>query len=115
MPSDATSFSAAADGSTSSSLIDRVQARDAEAWRRLAHIYGPLVYRWTQKAGLQESDAADVSQEVFRAVASHVTEFRRDRPDATFRGWLWTITRNKIHDFFRRRAGEPEARGGSDA
>jgi RNA polymerase sigma-70 factor, ECF subfamily len=40
-----------------------------------------------------------------------VAEFRRDRPGDSFRGWLWTITRNKLHD--RRRDPEPSAVGGT--
>jgi hypothetical protein len=34
---------------------------------------------------------------------------RHDRPGDTFRGWLWTVTRNKIRDFHRGRAGDPSA------
>jgi RNA polymerase sigma-70 factor (ECF subfamily) len=41
--------------------------------------------------------------------------FRRDRPQDSFRGWLWTITRNKIHDFYRAQAMRPGAYGGTDA
>ena len=33
-------------GSTASSLIRGVKALDPAAWRRLAAVYGPLVYRW---------------------------------------------------------------------
>src|SRR5262249_13631026 len=41
--------------------------------------------------------------------------FRREGPDHSFRGWLWTITRNKIRDQQRRCAEEAQARGGSTA
>ena len=101
--------------STSTSLLDRVKAQEPEAWQRLVDLYGPLVYRWCRQSGLQAEDAADVGQEVFAAVAGKVRQFRRDRPGDSFRGWLWTITRNKIRDHFRRRCGEAEARGGTDA
>ena len=40
---------------------------------------------------------------------------RRDRSGDSFRGWLWTITQNKIRDQFRYRQGAPQAEGGSDA
>ena len=102
-------------GSTSGSLLQRARARDAAAWEKLTKVYGPLVYRWCRRAGLQASDAADVVQEVFRSVADAIGRFRKGRPSDSFRGWLWTIARNKIRDHFRRRAAEPQAIGGSTA
>lgn len=101
--------------STSTSLLERVKIRDPEAWRRLVKLYGPLVYKWCRQSRLQADDAADVHQEVFVAVAAHMAEFRRDRTDDTFRGWLRTITRNKINDYFRRLQREAQAEGGTDA
>lgn len=100
---------------TSSSLLVRVKARDPDAWRRLVHLYGPLVYRWCRQAGLRESDAADVGQEVFLAVSRAVAAFRRDREGDSFRAWLKTITRNKIRDFARRMPAGGEGEGGSEA
>jgi len=92
-----------------------VKARSPEAWRRLVKLYGPVVYGWCRRSGLQAEDAADVTQEVFRAAAGSVTTFRHDRPGDTFRGWLWTITGNKIKDHWRRQKGRPDAVGGTDA
>jgi RNA polymerase sigma-70 factor (ECF subfamily) len=102
-------------GSTSSSLIELAKARDPEAWRRLVRLYGPLVDFWIRRVGLQVADAEDVFQDVFQAVARGITAFRKDRPEDTFRGWLRTITRSKVGDFFRRRGGNPQAVGGTDA
>ncbi len=102
-------------GSTSSSLLDHVKANRPDAWQRLVRLYGPLVYRWCRVAGLQEQDAADVAQEVFRAVATRVATFRRDRPGDSFRGWLWGIARNKVGDHFRKLQRNPQAQGGTQA
>jgi RNA polymerase sigma-70 factor (ECF subfamily) len=81
----------------------------------LVEVYAPLVYRWCRRTGAGADEAPDVVQEVFLAVAMHIDDFRRDRPGDSFRGWLWTITRNKIHDHFRRGKNQPKARGGSSA
>lgn len=102
-------------GSTSSSLIERVKSRDADAWRRLVMLYGPVVFVWCRQAGLRAHDAADQVQEAFLAVHASVAQFRRDRPGDSFRGWLWTITRNKIRDYYRRRRESALAQGGSAA
>ena len=101
--------------SLGSSLLELLRANSPEAWRRLIHLFGPLVYRWCRGRGLQAADAADVGQDVFRAVAANIGQFRRDRPNDSFRGWLWTVTRNKIADHWRRRQKHPEASGGTDA
>jgi RNA polymerase sigma-70 factor (ECF subfamily) len=78
-------------------------------------LYAPLVFSWCRGWGLKAEDAADVFQEVFQAVAAHLNGFRRERSGDTFRGWLRTITRNKVNDLFRRRQREPEGVGGSEA
>jgi RNA polymerase sigma-70 factor, ECF subfamily len=103
------------DNSTSLTLLERIRGRDEEAWRRLLHVYAPLVDRWCGMKGVRGQDADDVQQEVFRAVAASLANFRRDRAGDTFRGWLRGITRNKLLDHFRRRESQPAALGGTDA
>jgi RNA polymerase sigma-70 factor (ECF subfamily) len=101
--------------STSRSLLERARSDDPAAWGRLVELYAPLVLHWCRRWGLPEQDSADVFQEVFRAVAGHLRGFHKDRPGDTFRGWLRTITRNKVTDHFRRSGVEPHAVGGSEA
>jgi RNA polymerase sigma-70 factor (ECF subfamily) len=100
---------------TSPSLLERARADDAAAWDRLVALYAPLVLHWCRRHELQEQDAADVFQEVFQAVATHLGRFRKEQAGDTFRGWLRTITRNKVHDHFRRLGREPGGVGGTDA
>jgi RNA polymerase sigma-70 factor (ECF subfamily) len=97
---------------TSSSLLDRVRADEAGAWDRLVTLYAPLLYHWCRRWRLQEEDLADVFQEVFKTLVVHFSSFRREREGDTFRGWLYTVTRNKVNDHFRRRR---EAGGGTEA
>lgn len=100
---------------TSLTLLERLRVQDPQAWQRLVHLYGPMVFQWCRCCHLPAEDAGDVSQEVFQSVAAHIGAFRRDSAGQSFRGWLWTITRNKIHDYFRRRKDEPAAKGGTTA
>jgi RNA polymerase sigma-70 factor (ECF subfamily) len=99
--------------STSTSLLALVKQRDPDAWVRLTKIYGPTVYVWCRRAGLQPADSADVAQGVFGAVAANIDRFRLDRPEDTFRGWLWSIFRSKLMDFYRDRKHQPEIPGDS--
>src|SRR5262249_25678309 len=81
----------------------------------LAALYGPVLDGWCRRAGLREQAADDVKQEVFRSVAQHLGDFRRERPGDSFRGWLWRITHNKVRDFWRRQQHRPQAVGGTTA
>lgn len=99
---------------TSLSLLQGMRDRDPLKWKRFAAIYTPLIYSWCRRASVSEQEAADVAQEVFRAVATQIDGFRRDQPGDSFRGWLWGICRYKINDYFRRRARQPQAIGGSE-
>jgi len=100
---------------TSASLLQGMRDGDQGQWERFANLYGPLVYEWCRRAGIPQTQSADVAQEVFRAVARKLVDFRRDRPGDTFHGWLWRICRYKTLDYFRSMARQPAAKGGSAA
>lgn len=100
---------------TSLSLLYRLKANEAAAWDRLVLLYAPLVYHWCRKLQLPDQDAADIFQDVFQSLAAKITTFRKEQPGDTFRGWLRTITHNKVYDHFRRQGREPQAAGGTEA
>lgn len=95
------------------SLAMRLREGSAEAWGELVDLYGPLVDSWCRRAGLPEDARADVGQEIFLAVHRGIAKFDPSHRRATFRGWLWTITRNAIALHHRRRG--LEAAGGTSA
>lgn len=94
--------------STSVSLIRRVQEIEPGAWETLLKLYGPLVYRCARNRGVPNADAADVVQIVFLSVWRGISNFTLDRPDATFRGWLHTITVNAVREQVRRQRARVE-------
>ena len=104
-----------ASGVTSTSLLARINAHDERAWEQLARLYSPVVYSWCRTYGVFADDASDVMQEVFQAVYRGIDSFRRQHHGDTFRGWLWTITRNKIRDLRRAERKQAAAIGGTDA
>jgi RNA polymerase sigma-70 factor (ECF subfamily) len=98
----------------SSTLLNRVQQMQPDAWGRLVEVFGPIVYRWSRQSGLSGHDASDVVQEVFASVSRGIGDFHRSQPDQSFRNWLATITRNRVRDFYRRSAKQPRAAGGTE-
>lgn len=99
-------------GVTSLTLLERLKVREPDGWNRFCRVYGPLVYGWARHAGLQNSDAADVAQEVFLVVAGRIAEFQRVR-NRNFRNWLWTISHNVIQAHGRKLRNRPVAVGGT--
>ena len=101
------------DQGTSLSLLERARTRDDEAWERLHRLYQPFVVFWCGRWGVREEDRDDVAQEVFRAAVNNLSNFRRDRPGDSFRGWLRGITHNMVLMHFRRVERSVQAVGGS--
>src|SRR5215510_11939375 len=91
------------------SLLVRLRdGSDAEAWHEFVHLYAPVIYGFARKRGLQDADAADLMQEVLRSVSTAAQRLEYDPSRGTFRGWLFTVTRNKVLNFLdgrRRRPG----------
>jgi len=92
-------------------LLRKTALGDGEAWRRLVDLYGPLLYGWARKSGLQPQDAADVVQEMFRAVFANLADFRHEGKKGKFRAWLRAVAHSKLCDHWRRGAGLPETGG----
>jgi RNA polymerase sigma-70 factor (ECF subfamily) len=99
---------------TSLTLLDRARAHDGDAWRQLVIVFSPLIFHWAQRNGCSPDDAADVVQDVWTSVSTGLGRFHRDANTGSFRGWLWTITRNRLVDRARK-ASVASAVGGTDA
>ncbi len=95
-------------------LLNRLKdGGDTLAWGEFVRLYGPVVYGFARKRGLQDADAADLMQEVMRSVARNAVKMEYDPARGTFRGWLYTVTRNKIYNFLSAQKNRP--RGSGDA
>ena len=99
--------------STRPSLLVRLRnPQDGAAWSHFVELYAPLIYGFARKDGLQDADAADLTQDVLRVVSVAVKRLDYDPQRGTFRGWLFTIVRNKLRNF--RVAASRHGRGSGD-
>jgi RNA polymerase sigma-70 factor (ECF subfamily) len=97
------------------SLLLRIQdPQNHAAWVEFLAIYEPLVYQLARRKGLQDADARDLCQEVFRAVAGAARRWTPDPKLGSFRGWLYRIARNLLVNSLRYQRRHGRATGGSN-
>ncbi|MCI0456701.1 MAG: sigma-70 family RNA polymerase sigma factor [Gemmataceae bacterium] len=100
--------------STRPSLLVRLRdPADSEAWRQFVELYAPLIYRYGRRQGLQDADAADLTQDVLRAVSSSIGRLEYDPARGSFRGWLFTLARRKRCDLHARQHRPGQGSGDS--
>lgn len=81
-------------------LLNRVASGDIEAFQTFYHRYAGRVLAYARQISRRPELAEDVVQEVFVAVWRKAASFQADRGDPC--GWLYTITRNKLVDLWRK-------------
>jgi RNA polymerase sigma-70 factor (ECF subfamily) len=82
---------------TRASLLVRLRdPMDESAWAQFLELYGPLVYGFVRRQGLQDADASDVSQDILQAVVGAVGRLEYDSERGAFRNWLFTIVRRRL-------------------
>ncbi len=96
-------------------LVRLRDAQDRDAWQLFVDLYGPLVYRFARKRGLQDADAADLTQTVLQAVSGGIHRLEYDRARGPFRGWLFAIVRNQLHKLQERQRRDTPGSGGTTA
>jgi RNA polymerase sigma-70 factor (ECF subfamily) len=97
------------------SLILRIaDPQNHAAWLEFVSIYEPLVYNLARRKGLQDADARDLCQEVFRSVAGAARRWTPDPERGSFRGWLYRIARNRLLNSLRSERRRGRAGGGTD-
>ena len=96
------------------SLLVRIQdPQNQAAWGEFLSIYEPLVYRLARRRGLQDADAQDLCQEVFRSVAKAAHKWTPDPARGSFRSWLFRIAQNLLVNHLRGKRRHVQGSGDS--
>jgi RNA polymerase sigma-70 factor (ECF subfamily) len=105
---------------TPKTLLQKIRdAQDASSpeaarlWARFENVYQAFIYRWAQRAGLQDADADNAVQEVFIRLLRHLPNFEYDPAKGRFRDWLRWVIRSAAEDI-RRKNKRQGARGGEE-
>lgn len=91
---------------TRASLLHAIKDPDHARWGQFQQTYRDLILGVARKSGLNEHEAEEALQDTLLAVAQKIPEFQYDPTKDSFKGWLLQITRWKIADQFRKRAGQ---------
>lgn len=90
--------------STDVSLLHRLSnSRDRESWKRFVALYTPLLRTWAVRLQAVGPDTDELVQEVLVVLVRAMPEFQYEA-GGRFRGWMWTVTKNKWREILRRRA-----------
>ncbi|MEM7313181.1 MAG: sigma-70 family RNA polymerase sigma factor [Planctomycetota bacterium] len=97
---------------TSVTLLGRIQdPEDGSAWNEFVDRYAPQIFSWCLRYRMQDSDAADVTQEVLCKLVEKMRSFRYEPSRGRFRGWLKTVTANTVRDLVASRKRRATVRG----
>ena len=98
---------------TRASLVLRLRdAADHEAWETLVSVYAPVILKYARRCGLSEPDAEDLVQDVLCSVQGAIDRFGYDPQKGSFRGWLFTMARNRVQNLKKKRT-RAELTGGT--
>lgn len=85
------------------SLLAATARGDLDAFHTFYRHYAGRVLAYARRLGRDPALAEDLTQEVFTAVWTRASTFQADRGSAA--AWLYTLTRNKLVDHWRRTGG----------
>lgn len=82
-------------------IIGRAVSGDTEAFGRLYDTYADRIYRHIYYRTSNIEDARDLTQEVFVKAWQALPKFKQTK--TPFLGWLFTISHNRVIDYYRTR------------
>lgn len=95
-------------------LLKLRDENDQVAWERFVTLYAPVVYGFARRKGLADADAADIAQDVLLSVVQQMRKWTYSSERGSFRGWLFTIARNRLKNWRSSTARRMDGIGGDD-
>ena len=90
---------------TRETLLNRARRQhDEESWKEFVHYYRGYVYTIASRMGLSHHDAEEVGQDVMLKLWKKLPEFQYDSSKGRFRGWLCTVTANRVKLLWQHRS-----------
>jgi RNA polymerase sigma-70 factor (ECF subfamily) len=87
-----------------STVVERCLSGDDAAWEELVRLHTRRVYGFCYRFTSKDSEAQDLTQEVFLRVFRSLGSFRST--EGSFSTWLARLTRNLLIDHYRRTRNE---------
>lgn len=89
-------------GTTSVTLIARMQNEESDSWNQFMDLYTPLIRHWCNKPGgkLTRFDRQDITQTVLVKVNKTLKKANEKTKILSLRAWLRTVTKNAVADYF---------------
>ena len=88
-------------------ILDVRTGGDSPRWPEFYAIYKPILQSYFRKQGLSDSDANDLTQDVFLKLLRNIKSY--DRTRTRFRTWLFTVARHALIDRARRQSARKRA------
>ena len=90
---------------TRASLLQRLKdLDDKSSWDEFYDLYHDLIFSVARRAGLSETEAAEVVQDTLLSVAKKMPGFIYDPAKDSFKGWLLTLTRWRMRNQLAKRS-----------
>jgi len=104
-----------ANDTTSQSLIDAMRNGEADAWEKIAVVWGTALMRYFRGRELQVADAEEITQNVLAKMYGAMSrgKFERDGQTKKLKHFVYHIAENELRTFYKRFLNKPRSPGGS--
>lgn len=92
-----------ANSTVSSGTLLNARRGDDDAWKSIWSRYSDRVFRQALRFGISESDAEDVTVNVFEKVWEKLDDFSRNGQQQSLGAWINRITQTSVLDHLRKR------------